>query len=232
MFVSKLKNRTKPYLHRLCDICEMTLKESESFWCTDCLSEFLQQSGCRRCGLPMPVTTEQCGECLTRPPLWRQLYCLGDYDFPLSQEIHRIKYHRQFWRLPPLAELLADRIEQPAPLITSVPLHWRRRWIRGFNQSDLLARQLATTLNCHCDLTLFRRIQATPYQRGLNRHQRQQNLHGAFRLRPLSSPLPDHIAICDDVVTTGSTINQLCKLLLDVGVKRIDIYCLCRTSCG
>jgi ComF family protein len=226
----RLKSILTPYLHRICDICAMTLKDNESFWCTPCQQRFLHQGYCRCCGLPMPKIVSHCGACLTQPPHWHRLYCLGDYQFPLSQEIQRIKYRRQFWRMPPLVELLAPRIEQPAPLITSVPLHWRRRWQRGFNQSDLLARQLAKTLPISYQPNLFSRVQATPYQRGLNRQQRLCNLSGAFRLNAQPGSLPDHIAICDDVVTTGTTVEQLCQLLLDVEVKRIDIYCLSRTA--
>lgn len=225
-----LKSALAPYLHRICDICSMTLKADESFWCTHCQQHFIHQSCCRCCGLPMPRPVDHCGACLTQPPKWNQLYCLGDYQFPLSQEIQRIKYQRQYWRLAPLVELLAPRIAQPAPLITCVPLHWRRRWKRGFNQSDLLARQLARTLQVTYQPDLFSRTQATPYQRGLNRQQRLHNLSGAFQLDTAPDSLTDHIAICDDVVTTGSTVEQLCQLLLDVEVKRIDIYCLSRTA--
>jgi ComF family protein len=231
MLAEKLKNTMIGQLHRLCDICEMTLNHSESFWCDACFNQFVITTRCQCCGLPMPFNVNRCGECLTRIPFWDHLYCLGDYQFPLSQEIHRVKYRRQFWRMSPMVDGLARQIPNPAALITSVPLHWRRYWKRGFNQSDLIAKQLAHQLQVPFSSQLFRRTQATPYQRGLNRQQRESNLHKAFHLQAQHSPLPEHVAICDDVVTTGSTVNQLCKLLLEVGVKRIDIYCLCRTSC-
>nr|WP_238529409.1 phosphoribosyltransferase family protein [Vibrio mimicus] len=108
-----------------------------------------------------------------------------------------------------------------------MPLHWRRRWQRGFNQSDLLARELARSLPTQYDSQLFARRRATPHQQGLSKAQRIQNLSGAFVLN--HQPNQQHIAIVDDVVTTGSTIRHLCDLLLDVGVQSIDIYCICRT---
>lgn len=167
-----------------------------------------------------------CGHCLTTPPLWHRLYCIGDYAFPLDTMIHQIKHQRMFWQLPSLAGLLAERIDHPAPLMTFVPLHWQRRWFRGFNQSELLAG----ALNQHWQNTttaLFSRTQSTPPQQSLNKKQRQNNLKNVFTLT--NRPTHSHVAIVDDVVTTGTTISELCKLLLAVGVEYIDIYCISRT---
>jgi ComF family protein len=124
--------------------------------------------------------------------------------------------------------LLAPRILTPAPQICSVPLHWQRQIQRGFNQSERLAYYLNQHFDSELLPSLFRRTEATPAQKGLNKQQRKQNLTHAFTLR--SCKAIEHIALVDDVVTTGSTLEQLCKLLLEVGVKRIDIYCICRTA--
>jgi predicted amidophosphoribosyltransferase len=75
---------------------------------------------------------------------------------------------------------------------------------------------------------MFKRIKSTPSQQGLNREQRVRNLRHAFALN--NHPNHTHIAIIDDVVTTGSSVRQLCNLLFDVGVEKIDIYCICRTE--
>ncbi len=168
-----------------------------------------------------------CGECLADPPPWQRLVALGDYDFPLSREVQRFKDHGESWHVDALTQLLATRITAPAPLITSVPLHWRRYLSRGFNQSDVLARHLATHLDSHFDPKLFRRIKFADSQRGHKKSNREQNLQGAFVLS--KKPIFEHVAIVDDVVTTGSTVRQLCQLLLEVGVESIDIYCICRT---
>lgn len=178
--------------------------------------------------MPTLLNVPQCGQCLASPPLWHRLYCVGDYIFPLNHTVHKLKYEGQFWQARNLSALLAPRIDEPAPLITSVPLHWQRRLTRGFNQSELLANQLSKQLiNATCDHQLIKRKRATPQQKGLSKVQRKQNLQHAFALQ--RKPNQKHIAIVDDVVTTGSTIQQICKLLLEVGVERIDIYCICRT---
>ncbi|MGC9401097.1 ComF family protein [Vibrio genomosp. F10 str. 9ZC157] len=201
--------------------------EWESIWCDSCKEHFAPTTRCSRCGLTTLTQTDQCGQCLAHPPLWSKLYCVGDYKLPLSSYVHRFKYQQQFWHAKPLAALLSERIDATPDLIASVPLHWQRQLMRGFNQSDLLAKQLGKRLDIEIEPNLFSRVKSTPQQKGLNKKQRQQNLRNAFRLN--ASPQQKHIAIFDDVVTTGSTIHHLCQLLLDAGVETIDIYCICRT---
>ena len=214
---------------RQCPLCHLPIATHQnSAWCETCLTYFAPQPRCQQCGLPTLLNVPQCGQCLASPPLWHRLYCVGDYIFPLNHTVHKLKYEGQFWQARNLSALLAPRIDEPAPLITSVPLHWERRLTRGFNQSELLANQLSRQLiNATCDHQLIKRKRATPQQKGLSKAQRKQNLQHAFALQ--RKPNQKHIAIVDDVVTTGSTIQQICKLLLEVGVERIDIYCICRT---
>lgn len=220
-----------------CDLCrlpmhssmiqsEETNHESAGF-CVVCQRLFAAEPRCQQCGLPMQYEVRQCGLCLKQPPPWRHLYCVSDYQYPLASYVHKMKYHRQFGQAKPLAHLLAERISEPAQFITWVPLHWRRKVWRGFNQSEHLGLAVAKQLNLPCG-ELFKRTRATPKQQGMSRKERLQNLRGAFQL--LRVPSVTHVAIVDDVVTTGSTVHQLCQILLDAGVKTIDIYCICRTS--
>jgi ComF family protein len=106
-------------------------------------------------------------------------------------------------------------------------LHWQRYLRRGFNQSDQIAKHLAAHLRVEHQTKLFSRVQNTKAQQGLDKTQRKRNLAKAFRLNAHPNSL--HVGIVDDVVTTGSTAQHLCQLLLEVGVERIDIYCICRT---
>lgn len=194
--------------------------------CDCCLGYFAVRPRCQRCGLPTVVAVEECGSCLQTPPLWSRLICVGGYQAPLSGYVHKLKYERQFWQAEKLAELFAPRVGVPADVITCVPLHWRRYWYRGFNQSELLALAIAKQLGVRYQ-SLFKRTRATAPQLGKNRLERVANLKQAFTLcRDIQV---DHVAIVDDVLTTGSTVHQLCKLLLDAGVKSVDIYTICRT---
>ncbi|WP_299687023.1 ComF family protein [uncultured Vibrio sp.] len=227
-----LQKHTPRLVTPQCHLCKLDKCASDTHprWCNACLELFEPVPRCQRCGLKTVTTVEQCGECLSKSPPWHRLYCVGDYTFPTDRYIQQMKYADKFWFARDLSKLLASRIEQPAPLITSVPLHWRRYLQRSFNQSQLLADYTAQQLGVE-NKVLFRRIRSTTSQQGLAKSARLNNLKGAFRLRKQVAlrKLPSHIAIIDDVVTTGSTVYQLCQLLLELGVRRIDIYCICRT---
>ncbi|RLA51497.1 MAG: ComF family protein, partial [Gammaproteobacteria bacterium] len=119
----------------------------------------------------------------------------------------------------------------PVDLLLPVPLHWRRLWQRGFNQSDLLCRQLRCA---HPALTgavlenrLVRRHRATAAQSGSNASQRARNLRGAFTARRPCDNL--RIAIVDDVLTTGATASAVASVLQAAGASHIEVWCLART---
>lgn len=217
-----------------CGLCRLPLDNTNPpnalRWCGQCFQSLAPIKRCPVCGLTMKDEEENhiwCGQCLTEPPPWQRLITLGDYDFPLAREVQRFKDNGDLWHVDALTQLLAERITTPAPLITTVPLHWKRYLSRGFNQSDILARRLAAHLQSDADCRIFRRVAHAGSQRGHNKSHREHNLKGAFVLN--KKPLSKHVAIVDDVVTTGSTVRQLCQLLLEVGVESIDIYCICRT---
>ncbi|WP_260260126.1 ComF family protein [Vibrio intestinalis] len=225
------KNRQRLIVHT-CQVCHQPIEPREANnempWhvCKACYAQITETSRCRRCGLPSVKSVEQCGECLQTPPLWRALYCVGDYQPPLSSCIHGLKHGRQIQQARWLVDWLMPQVDADCQLITWVPLHWRRQLWRGFNQSEWLARYVAQSLNVPCK-GVFRRTRSTLAQQGLNRRQRQMNMRDAFELK--TPPEVERVAIVDDVVTTGSTVHHLCKLLLDAGVKSVDIYCICRT---
>ncbi|KAB2522651.1 DNA utilization protein GntX, partial [Enterobacter hormaechei] len=103
----------------------------------------------------------------------------------------------------------------------------RRHWRRGYNQSDLLCRPLARWLGCRYPASALKRTHATAVQHRLNARSRKRNLKNAFRLELPVNGL--HIAIVDDVVTTGSTVAELSRLLLQSGAASVQVWCLCRT---
>jgi len=158
-----------------------------------------------------------------------------DYRPPLSTLVQALKFYRQTGLAQPLARLILLRQRQaqrewalPAPdLIISVPLHRRRAWRRGFNQSALLAKPLARWLGCRYEAQALRRVRNTPVQHHLSARLRKKNLRTAFRLE---LPVRDlHIVIVDDVVTTGSTVGEIAKLLHRHGAATVQVWCLCRT---
>lgn len=234
MLSKQWKNIISHSLNRICPLCQLPMDNPDQYLCSHCLHWFHPIPRCNRCGLPLKTATSRCGHCLISPPPWHTLTCVGDYSFPLNHYIYQIKHNRQFDLLAPLARLLYQQIEQrieqdtsiQPDCITYVPLHWRRFLIRGFNQSERLAFYLAQQQNTPLK-SLFKKHQYTKPQQQLNRIQRLSNLNQTFSLK--ENPKKKHIAIVDDVVTTGATLSALCEKLLELGVETIDIYCICRT---
>jgi ComF family protein len=110
-----------------------------------------------------------------------------------------------------------------------VPLAARRLRQRGFNQATLLARWLSGPLDIPCEEHLLRRVQDTPAQQALDAKARRRNLRQAFALTPDARLRNRHLALVDDVLTTGATAQALAHLLLEAGAARVDVYCLART---
>lgn len=146
-----------------------------------------------------------------------------DYEFPIDAAIKALKFGRKMHYGPALAEtlfaglhLLPDDIDAVLP----VPLHWRRKTYRGFNQ----AMEIATPVARRLDLPLINNIvrhKSTPYQSGLDARDRASNLAGAFRVHGL---LPyHHVLIVDDVLTTGATSEVLAKVVRGAGVDEVSV---------
>ncbi|MGL5039101.1 MAG: ComF family protein, partial [Aeromonas sp.] len=115
---------------------------------------------------------------------------------------------------------------EPPQAIIPVPLHWWRQWRRGFNQAQEIAQALAAITEIPCDNALLQRIKATPQQTTLSAGQRRRNLRGAFQIRPHHY---HHVALLDDVVTTGATAGQLTRLLHESGITKVEVWAICRT---
>jgi ComF family protein len=135
-----------------------------------------------------------------------------------------------------LADLLAQYLQhrfdedlnRPDALVP-VPLATKRLRQRGFNQAAMLARWLGGHLDIPCDETLLLRTQDTSAQQDLNAEARKKNLRNAFALIPGAQIKGRHLALVDDVLTTGATAQALARLLMHAGAARVDVYCLART---
>lgn len=217
-----------------CITCLATTREPGL--CTDCAADLPRNSlACRRCALPLVnpgvlVGSELCGPCLTRPPAFEATAAPWLYGFPVNQLISGFKFggHRTFGR--PLAEMLATelvqaQVDRPTCLVP-VPMHRQRLRERGFNQAEEIALWLSDRLKIPVRTELVRRRRETSAQSGLNRRQRLQNLRGAFEV---GTDLPDHVAIVDDVMTTGATVQQMASALRRAGVNRVQVWALART---
>ncbi len=205
--------------------------------CGDCETELPWLGGhCQVCALPLPGDGLTCGACQRQPPSFTRVEAPWRYAFPVDALITRFK-HQQRW---PYGHLLgrllgrhlqhafADGLPRPDRLLP-VPLAAARLRQRGFNQAELLARWLARDLQLPLDCQTLRRTRETPAQQGLDAAARKRNLRQAFALGTPLQPAGLHLALVDDVLTTGATANALGRLLLRAGAARVDLYCLART---
>ena len=223
-------------IYSRCWLCRQPLKLAQQGICSYCLRGLpAKPTSCPRCGLPAGDSHQPCGRCLQQSPPWQALVFASDYCPPLSGLIKRFKFQRTPELAPTLARLLLlhwlqahreQHLNRPEILL-AVPLQNKRCWRRGYNQSDLLARPLAHWLGCEYRPAALRRVRTTSPQQQLVARARRRNLRGAFRCD--ENLAGRHVALLDDVVTTGSTVAEIAKLLQKQGVASLQIWCVCRT---
>ncbi|MDA7089021.1 ComF family protein [Pseudomonas sp. SA3-5] len=219
-----------------CLLCDEPSDSANSL-CVSCESELPWLGArCQVCALPLPHPGMTCGGCLRRPPHFDRVEAPWRYAFPVDSLISRFK-HQAKW---PLGRLLGELLSQhlvhsfaeglPRPdLLLPVPLAERRQRQRGFNQAALLAQWLGKQLHLPLQQHWLQRVIDTPAQQQLDAATRKRNLRRAFALAPNSQVSGLHLALIDDVLTTGATAESLARLLKQAGAARVDIYCLART---
>ncbi len=188
---------------------------------------------CFQCGLALGEGSVYCSQCQDSPPKFDRLCALFEYQPPVIQLIIGLKFEKRLAYGRILGELLADHILYKwykngvyPEAVLPVPLHAQRQRARGFNQAVELLMPQSRVCKIPILLNRCKRIQPTPPQSSLNKQGRKRNMKGVFQV---IGPLPyEHIAILDDVVTTGSTVNALCEVLKEAGIIRIDVWTICR----
>lgn len=186
---------------------------------------------CRACGLPLAGVdpSQICGMCRLAPPPLTRVQCPLHYAFPVDWLVPRLKFHGDLAAGAVLATLAGwafDPDDRPQALVP-VPLHPARLRQRGYDQALEIARAFARGGGPPVRADALRRVRATAAQTRLDAGARRANLHGAFALRP-GARLPAHVALVDDVMTTGATLHECARVLLAAGVARVDAWCLAR----
>ena len=198
--------------------------------CADCSAELPRnQSCCARCALPLPTPAALCGQCQRRPPPWSAAWAPFRYGWPLDRLESRFKFGGDLAAGRVLSSLW-QRESCPVPLpqqLLSVPLHGSRLRQRGYNQALELARPLARHLRLPLCIDALQRTRPTGAQTELDAVGRRRNVRGAFALRE-GVTLPAHVALLDDVMTTGATLAECTRMLRRAGVLRVDVWALAR----
>jgi len=237
-----------------CRICGFPLlRASRLPVCGSCLTALqpLQGSYCTVCGetLHRPAGTDlleadrgdsRCLLCQRVDPPFERAVAYGSYDRELRDLIHLLKFQQVRPAAAVLGRMLAETIanlEQAMPVgriaVVPVPLHKRKQAQRGFNQAEMIARsavqQLARPKRFDLATVVLIRRRETGSQIGLTRHQRRENLRGAFAVSDPTRILKRDILLIDDVLTTGTTASECARVLLRAGAARVWVATAART---
>ena len=218
-----------------CLVCGVSVGTPGSL-CSQCFSDFnfIVPPLCTACGVPLDALTADhflCGACVRELPVFQRARAVFIYDDVSRPLIIKFKHndrtdaaiHLARWMARAGAELIQD-----CDLIVPVPLHRRRLFIRMYNQSSLLANALSKQVNIPVDARVLARTKLTQSQGGLNRKARLKNVSKAFSVPDAPKVQGKKILLIDDVLTTGATVNECARVLLENGAKSVDVLVLAR----
>ena len=214
-----------------CALCGLAAAGAGASLCGPCRADLpFLEDGCRQCALPgITAAPWLCGRCLRRPPAWDFAIAGLGYDYPADHLVRNFKFQRRRECGRILADRLAEAVQEsanPLPdLLVPVPLHYRRLLGRGFNQAEYIASQVGRQVGLPVQPGLIRRVRHTEAQSGLARQERRVNLRGAFRCRPVADL---HVALVDDVLTTGTTAAECAATLKAAGAGAVSVWVAAR----
>ena len=226
-----------------CPACSDILREQLlDIFCPECRRKikFIDESICPVCGRPFfasAALSHICGDCLVRKPHFQVARSMAGFETIIMEAIHQFKYGHKLAVGEALGVLMANFSFpffdcQGYDLMLPVPLHIKKLRERGFNQSLLLARQLANKWTIPVDFSLLKRQKFTLSQTGLNKKEREENIRGAFVVSDKKKVTGKKIILVDDVYTTGATLNECAKTLRKAGAVEVAVLTLARVIPG
>ena len=228
VFPQDCKVCTQPVAHAgRIPVCSSCLAQpapmAADYFCSQCRTPFLNDGPLDDHGV--------CSRCRSGLTGYDSAYSYGYYEGVLKDLIHLFKYARIAPLAQPLGNLLLSALplDQRFDLVVPVPLHWRRRLWRGFNQAELLARPLAHRLGVTVNDAL-RRTRNTETQASLSPSERRSNVAGAFVLRNPNAVRGLRILLIDDVLTTGATVGAAATVLRHGGARHVAVLTLARVD--
>lgn len=202
--------------------------------CSYCLQALPRiEYSCQRCGLETLSDYQQCGQCITKSPSFDRTIAAFKYDDSLSFLIQQFKFHEHLTAGKFLSQCLWQKLKACyqgnswPEMILPVPLHKKRLQQRGFNQALELAKPIAKKIPRTVSHNNLIKNRATKAQAESSFEERKKNQRHAFSVH-LPQRLPRHVAIIDDVMTTGSTVNEVATILKNNGVAQVDVWCVAR----
>ncbi len=240
------RNLLQPFLQSvLPNYCAICKDQSDNLICHQCQHDFFPKLSqrCHSCALPLPATSIRnplCGACLKKRPHFDRTIVACNYLPPIDHLVLALKFAHHLGLARVFATELRNQISslpQNTPqdtlpdLICPIPLGRQRLIARGFNQSLEIAKPLGADLGVPVHYDLLLRTRDTLQQSSLHPDARHKNVRNAFTIPPAMSHLihNKHIAIVDDVMTTGTTLNEAAKVLKRFGAKKVSNFVFART---
>ena len=222
-----------------CSICQQWTEEKTSRFalCLECFRKMAcDDHVCRRCSAPLPASVpllDDCPHCRKEKWAFRRAFCFGTYDHTLRTAVILMK-RPYFESLSlglgrALAESMRNRIDAPYDAVIPTPQHWIKRVLSRNNSSELIAESISANLRFPFRRTWLRRIRATKKQGMLGAEQRRTNVRNACALSPFARVGQRRILLVDDILTSGSTANEMARVLLQAGAEFVDIAAVARS---
>ena len=209
--------------------------DSIPYFCNVCWDGivYIESPWCDFCGLP--CVEEKCDECATAPPPYGKLRTIAYYETVLQRAIHLYKFEKRKSLVSPLSQLVITRFPEDMIIgdydyILPIPIHKRRLRERTFNQSTLIATEIAKSCGVKVETNALIRQRNTSPQSSLARVARETNIIGAFRLQNQDDVRGKRILVFDDVYTTGATVREAVKTLWNADPIEVDVLTLARAQ--
>ncbi len=207
-----------------CQICSKSLPATCRVLCRDCKPHLTEQA--------IPPH-----DALTQPslPSVRQAWSAYHYQGQVRELLRRVKFHREFYLLDPLAEqarglLRGITADETYDALIPIPTDWMRRLNRRFNQTEVLAQYWAKETGIRLDASLLKKRVSSHPQTGLSAENRKWNLYGSFKIRAHADIQEKSFLLIDDIVTTGATASEAARTLLANGARSVDLFTLARSD--
>ena len=218
-----------------CVVCDSQDEPRRIAVCAACENDFFAATvqRCERCAIRMPPphqASSLCGRCLADTPYFDATTALADYASPVDGMVMAMKFTARLDLASFFGRLLAQRVpagELPDAIVISVPLAYERMRQRGFNQSHQIARAFAAASSRRLVPDQLLRVRHTPPQLSLALKERRRNVRDAFAVQGIVKD--ESIFVVDDVMTTGSTLNEIARILKRAGAARVHNLIAART---
>lgn len=213
-----------------CVFCDRVVRQSDEFVCTECSESMLivREPYCMKCGKQIEDETQElCGDCARKKHYFDRGFTLCCYNDPVRESMYRLKYkNRQRYALyygRKICNELGDKIrELNADVLIPIPLHEARYRKRGYNQAELLAREIGRIMEIPVRTDIIKRVKNTQAQKTQDAAERRVNIKNAFQISANDVKLSTAILI-DDIYTTGSTVDEAARILKSAGINRIYV---------